>query len=302
MERRSALIAVVASAACFGTLGVLAKVAYANGAEPLPLLTWRFVAASLLIAGWQALRDRRELAVTWGDVGRYSLLSVSGYGAASLCYFFGVQESGAAVTTVLLYTYPAIVTVIGWAFLGESLPWTKVAAVTLTFVGCALVADVVGGAGTVSTKGILLGLGAGLGYAVFNVLSYRWMDRRPRPVLLAYTLGISALLVGAIGLAARVPMSVATWNQQAWIAFWLIVLVPTFAAVILYLRGMKGLGPSQAAIVSTLEPIFAIALAASFVNEVLSPLQLAGAAIVLGGVVLAEWGRAGVAPDEVAGV
>lgn len=292
----------IASAACFGTLGVLAKTAYANGAAPLPLLTWRFVVAALLLALWQGVRDRRSLAIGAPDLGRYALLSVSGYGMASLCYFFGVLESGAAVTTVLLYTYPAIVAVIGSATLGERLPPLKIAAIALTFLGCALVADVFGGASGVSLKGILLGLGAGVGYAIFNVLSYRWMGRRPRAVLMAYTFGISAVLVGLIGLISQTPMSVASWEAPAWVAFWLIVLVPTFAAVVLYLRGMKGLGPSQAAIVSTLEPLFAIALAAIFVGERLAPGQLLGAVLVLTGVVLAEWRRGAVVVDEVAGV
>ena len=37
MSRRFSLVAVIISAACFGTLAVLTPLAYASGAEPLPL-------------------------------------------------------------------------------------------------------------------------------------------------------------------------------------------------------------------------------------------------------------------------
>jgi drug/metabolite transporter (DMT)-like permease len=66
------------------------------------------------------------------------------------------------------------------------------------------------------------------------------------------------------------------------------VLLPTFAAVILYLRAVSRIGAAQASLLSTLEPIFTIALAALLLGDRLTPLQLAGAALVLGAVVLSE--------------
>ena len=67
-----------------------------------------------------------------------------------------------------------------------------------------------------------------------------------------------------------------------------IVALPTFGAVVLYLEGIRGLGPSQAAIISTLEPLFTIALAAVVLGERLRPIQWAGAVLVVLGIVFAE--------------
>jgi drug/metabolite transporter (DMT)-like permease len=84
---------------------------------------------------------------------------------------------------------------------------------------------------------------------------------------------------------------VARWDSTAWIAILAIVAVPTFAAVMLYLGGMAGMGAPQAAVVSTLELPFAVMLAAVLsASERLSAVQLVGACVVLAGVVLAEWG------------
>ncbi len=302
MDRRLALALVVVSAACFGTLGILTRFVYDAGVGPLALLTWRFAAAALLMAAFQSVREPRALLVGASDVGRFSLLSLTGYGAASLCYFFALPLVGVSVTTVLLYTYQAIVAVIGRLFLAERFTWRRIAAIALTFAGCALVARVFETRATLSGLGIVLGLGAGLGYAVFNVLSFRFMSRRPRIVLMAYTFGISAVAIGLASLAIGQSLSAAAWTPAVWGLLLAIVLVPTFAAVVLYLEGIRRLGAAQAAIISTFEPLFAIALSAAFLGERLSATQWVGALVVLAGVVLSEWGSAGVTVEEAASV
>lgn len=283
-------MSVVASAACFGTLGVLANLAYARGAEPLPMLAWRFALVTTLMVVYQALRDRRALRVGFSDVGRFAALSLTGYGAASLCFFFALKFAPASVVAVLLYAYPALVTLAGWALDGRRPDGWRMAALVGTFIGCILVLDPFG-AGAVRPLGVVLGFGAALGYAAFNVLSHRWMSRSPRSVLMAYTFGISAVVVSLLGVATGSPPLPVDWPVEVWALVGAIVLVPTFAAVVLYLEGIRGLGPSQAAIVSTLEPLFTIALAAALLGERLTAVQWMGAALVVAGVVTAETGE-----------
>lgn len=289
--RRAAVIAVVASAACFATLGILQRWAYAHGAEPMSLLAVRFAAAAAVMAIAQAFRDPASLRVSRGDLLRFFAMSMTGYGAASLCYAFAVRMIGPSVTTVLLYTYPALVSVIGWLFLSERFPPRRVAAVVLTFAGCALAAGVFASGTPIAPLGIVLGLCAGLGYAVFNILSFRTMRRTPRLTLMAYTFALSAVEMAiAAGVSHTLP-TIAGWDWAAWGTVGLMVAVPTFAAIMLYLGGIQRLGAPQAAIVSTLELPFAVLFATlAFPGERLSALQLLGAGIVLGGVVLAEWG------------
>ena len=129
MNRRASLIAVVVSAACFGTLAVLTPLAYDAGAEPLPLLAWRFLFAALLLAGLVALRKPSDLLVSRGDFARYSALALTGYGAASVCFFFALKYADASVVAVLLYAYPALVTIASWLFLGEKATWQRAVAV-----------------------------------------------------------------------------------------------------------------------------------------------------------------------------
>jgi len=304
VHRRTSLIAVVVSAACFGTLAILTGLAYREGASPLPLLAWRFAIVTVLMAAYQLVRDPRALLSGAVDIGKYAALSLTGYGAASVCFFFALQHATASVVAVLLYTYPAMVALLSALFFGESLTRKRVIAIVLTFAGCALVVGLLSEKVDATLPGILLGLGAALGYSVFNLLSFRLVASRPRLVIMTYTFGLSAIAIGLITVVSGGSLSPVGYSPSLWLLLGLIVLIPTLAAVLLYLNGVRRLGPAQAAIVSTMEPIFTIAMAAVFLGERLDGMQLLGAALVVAGVVTAEWRQSasGVHTEELATV
>jgi drug/metabolite transporter (DMT)-like permease len=108
---------------------------------------------------------------------------------------------------------------------------------------------------------------------------------------MAYVFALSAVEMGVVGAAYGTLPTIGAWDWMAWGAVGLMVAIPTFAAIMLYLGGIQRMGAAQAAIVSTLELPFAVLFAAlAFPVERLTPLQMLGAVIVLGGVFLAEWG------------
>lgn len=288
MRRRSAILTIVASSACFATLAVLARVAYAEGGRPLPLLAWRFAIAAALMAGFLRLRQPGALWAGLRDAPRYAALSLTGYGAASICFFFSLRHITASVATVLLYAYPAIVAAAEAVLARRRIPPVRSAAIALTFSGCALAAGLADSASKVNVPGVLLALGAACGYALFTVLSGRLVGTRPRLVLMAYTFGISAVGVSAVALLAGESLLPTAWGGGLWLALGLIVLVPTFAAVVLFLSGVRELGASQAALVSSLEPVFTVLLAAAVLGERMSVAQYLGAAMVVGGIALSE--------------
>lgn len=288
MNRRASIAAVVASALLFGTLAVLTPLAYRAGATPLPLLAWRFLIAAALLAATVALRNRSALKVPRSDLLRYSALAVTGYGFASICFFFALLYASASVVAVLLYTYPAMVAIVSW-ILGQQRPSLRqAAAIAVTFAGVVLVLDPFEPGVAVSLTGLLLGLGAAAGYTSFNLLSARWLPGRSRLVMMTYTFGIASVFVAVVTLLAGQSLSPSAWHSEVWLLLAAIVALPTFGAVVLYLEGIRGLGPAQAAIISTLEPLFTIALAAIVLGERLRPIQWAGALLVVVGIVFAE--------------
>lgn len=288
MDRRASVIAALVSAACFGTLAIFTSLAYDGGAQPLQLLTWRFALAAALLGGYLAVTRPSALRVPFGDLGRYAVISLAGYGAASICFFFALTFTDASVVAILLYTYPAMVVLAERVLFGVPLSSGRGIAVALTFLGCALVSDPFAAEGGVRVLGIVLGLGAAACYSAFSMLSDRWLAGRPRATLMTYLFIYTALLSATAALVTRTSLSPAGWDPVVWPMLLGIVALPTFAAILLYLRALRGLGAGQAAILSTFEPVFTIVLAAVVLSESLSLVQWCGAALVLAGVFIAE--------------
>jgi drug/metabolite transporter (DMT)-like permease len=288
VSRNRSVAAVIVAAACFGTLAVFTSLAYQEGAQPMPLLTWRFALASVLLFAYLAFWRPSLVIAPRADIARYGALALFGYGAASICFFYALKFADASVVAVLLYTYPAMVAIAESVFSGRRFTPLRMLAVGLTFSGCVLVLDPFSSGGSVSAAGIALGLGAALGYSVFNMLSHRWLPGRSRIVLMAYTFGIASIGIGIITIVSGGTLSTTTWTANVWMLLGAIVLFPTFLAVVLYLRGVQHLGPSQASILSTFEPIFTIAFAGVVLGERLTLVQWAGALLVVAGVIAAE--------------
>ena len=210
---------------------------------------------------------RASLLVPRSDLLRFAALALTGYGAASVCFFFALKFADASVVAVLLYAYPAFVTLASWLFLGEKATWQRGAAVLRDVRGLRAGRRAArrGGSGAVAGHRARARRGGRL-HAVQPAvapLASRALAARDDDVHLR----VASLMAAGLALGVGQSLSPAAWEPSAWWLIAAIVVVPTFAAVVLYLQGIRGLGPSQAAVVSTLEPLFTIALASVFLPD-----------------------------------
>ena len=260
------------SAASFGVMPVLTKVVYDDGADPVGVLAVRFALAAVVL---QVLaRARREPRPPGRTLALLVGLGGIGYVGQALCYFFALERISAGLTALLLYVYPALVVVLGAVVLRDRPRPLAVGCVVVATLGTALTIGPVAG-GQVS--GVLLGLAAALVYAVYILVSSRVSGVGPFATS-AWVLTSSAVVMGvlAAALGLRLPSSGA-----AWLALVGIALVGTVLAVTTFFAALALLGPSDTAVVSTVEPVVSIAVAGLVLGERLEPLQLAGGVVVL---------------------
>jgi len=119
-------------------------------------------------------------------------------------------------------------------------------------------------------------------------MSGRLVAGHSRLVVMTFLFGISAAVIGVVALLAGESLSPAAWTPALWVVLGLLVAVPTIVAVALYMGGVRRLGASRAAIASTTEPLFTIALAWMLLGDRLTVVQAVGALLVIAGVMLAE--------------
>ena len=282
----SGVLLCLASAAAFGAMGIFGKLAYGEGAGVGTLLSVRFAAAAilfwLLVVATGALPRLREASRR--DLCSALALGVAGYSAQAGCYFAALQRLDASLLSLVLYTFPAIVTVAA-IMLGRERASGR-SAVALALVSAGLVLVLAGAAtGALDPLGTALGLGAALVYATY-ILTSEGVAGRLGPLVVSALVCTGAavtLTLGAVALGDLRPGDVSPAGF-GWLAG--LVVVSTVGAVALFFAGLARVGPTTASILSTAEPVTTVLLAFVVFGEALGAVQLAGGALVLGGVLV----------------
>lgn len=272
-------------------MAIFAKVAYADGADVLTVLAVRFAVAgvcmlALAVARGAQLPRGRTLAALMA-------LGGVGYVAQALAYFSALTMASAGLVALLLYVYPAIVTVAAALIFGERLTPLKVAALVVALTGTALTLGDIGGG---RPLGIVLALAAAVAYATYILVSSRVVPRAGAiPAATVVMLAAAAVLGTAVAIAGpSVPQTL-----QGWGAIGGLALVSTVVAMVTFFAGLQRIGPADASTVSTVEPVVTVALAALVLHESLSVVQLIGGALIVAAVVvLARAGRPRLVPSQ----
>ena len=291
----------LASAAAFGAMAVFGKLAYDEGATLGTLLAARFVLAAALL--WLLLLAsgglRRLRALARRDVLIALALGAAGYAAQAGGYFAALERLDPALLSLLVYTYPVMVTLTAIALGRDAASRRTTAALALASAGLVLVLAGAA-AGALDPLGTALGLCTAAVYCAY-IISSDGVAARVAPLELttlvcsgaAASLTLAGLLGGDLHPQAVSPAGFG----------WLLALagLSTVAAVVLFFAGLRRVGPSAASILSTLEPVVTVALAFAVFGESLGPAQLAGGALVLAAVLAVRLNperRSNDTPDE----
>ena len=287
-DRILGVLAVVAAASLWGTLGLFAKILYAQGVSFEALVAVRASVGWVAVMAFVFATGRaKNLRVSGGDLAFLAPLGLVGIGLFYLLYFFTVRESTVGTAAILLYSSPAFVVVLAWLFLDEALNAAKVLALFLTAGGVFLVAGAYDPSNLEVTPTVLLtGLLSGLAYGLYSIFG-RPVTGHLRPsIILSYALffGSSLLVVAALptlGTLANLPAS-------SYALLLMLAVIHTTLGFALYTFGLGRLGAGRAAIIATVEPVVAGVLGTTLLGEDLTAPKLAGALLVISGAALAQ--------------
>lgn len=273
------------SAACFGTLAILVKFAYAAGVGVLELISTRFLVAAAALwllslalgrAPWRLPRRSLLLLAAMGS----TLYSLQAFG-----YIYAVSALPASLVSLVLYTYPALVAAGAWAVFGRRLARAQLAALVASFLGLALL---LGGTPRLEPSPALLA--AALAPAVYTVYilagdaAMRGADAIGAATVVMSCAAVTFTIAAAAGGELRPPAS-----PQAAALLVAIGLVPTVVAITLFLASLPLIGAGPAALISTAEPLVTVGLAVLLLGERLGPVQAAGGAVLLLAVASLQW-------------
>lgn len=267
------------SAVTFGALPIFGRFAYAQGMNVQSVLATRFLVAGLVLL--LVALVRRPPWPRWSTIGQLVLLGGVGYAVQSAAYFNSIRYVPVAITSILLYTYPVIVTVLSRPIYGVPLTRVRIAALGVALLGTVLVA---GPSGGLRLEGVVLGLLSAVFYSAYILAGKRVIEEVDpwlATAVICVSAGLSYLTFGLAGNTFALPP-----NDAAWLAVVALSLVSTVIGAGAFLAGLRLTDPGRASLISTLEPVSATLLAALLFGELLGPAQLVGGALVLTAVVI----------------
>lgn len=170
------------------------------------------------------------------------------------CYTAAIRYTKIATAAALLYTAPAIVLILSAILFKEKLTGKKIICVLFSVLGCALCSGLAGGADP-TRKGLLLGLGAGLGYALYSIFSrYIRMRGYTTYTNILYTFGIATIVYVVMACVDGSAQN-SIQHPEAIALAALCGLVTGCAAYILYTEGLSKMAPPTASVLATIEPV-----------------------------------------------
>jgi drug/metabolite transporter (DMT)-like permease len=207
-----------------------------------------------------------------------------GYVGQSFSYLTAIRFASAGLVALLLYLYPTFVFILSVFVFRERVTWIKIAAIILALIGTALTVDPAGG----QSFGILLAIAAALIYSVYIIVGTNVMKHvsvvQSSLVIFASAGTVYGLLMALNGV--HLPST-----SSGWISIAGIVLVATVIPVVAFLAGLERIGPTNAAMLSTLEPVVTVLLAAWIFGEQLQPIALFGGGMILAAVIMLTRGE-----------
>ena len=285
MKKNRAALAVIASAVLWGTYGAFLTAIEGRGMSADVINFLRFAATSLPILLFLLAKDRRALRVKKADLPLFAANGLASILFFTACYAAAIRETKIATAAALLYTAPAIVLLLSALLFSEKLTPRKIACVLLSVLGCALVSGLGSGGARLTFRGLLLGLGAGLGYALYSIFS-RLIQQRGYSTYtnVCYTFSTAAAAYLAIALGNGSAAEIVRLPGAALLSV-LCGLLTGLLAYLLYTAGLRELEPSRAAQLATIEPVVAALLGALLFRQSLSAAEVIGIALVVAAVV-----------------
>jgi len=279
---RLGYVYVVLAALLWASSGSAAKFLFLGGMSPFHLVQLRSTISAALLLLWLLAAKRSLLKIKRKDLVYFFLLGIF-LGATQFTYLYAISRINVAAAVLLQYQAPVLIAGYALLFKRKRLSAVTLAALLGAVTGCYLMVgaynlDIV----NMNRNGIISGLACAFAFALYSVKSEYGMRSYSPWTVVFYALFFAAVIWNVLApplSAFSLTYSIVSWG---WILF--IAVFGTIIPYGLYNEGINLILPTRASITATLEPVIAGCISFLFLNEMLEPLQITGAGLVIASV------------------
>jgi drug/metabolite transporter (DMT)-like permease len=292
---------VLSAAVLFGVNGSVAKVALSSGLSSLRLTEARCAGACLGLMLIAFVRDPASLRIRRSELLRLAIFGVVGVALVQLFYFLAIHRLDIGIALLIQYLGPLLVAIYARTFGHERVRRRIWAALALSLTGLALMVELWNGV-ALDGLGVVFALISAVIFAAYLLLAEHEVKYRDSVTLMAWGFLFATLFwtiaqpwwsfpAGRVARTVSLQGHLASWHLPVWaLVLWVIVLgsIVPFSLIVGALRHVSA---TRVGIAAMLEPVVATVVAWAWLRETLTAVQLAGAAVVLAGILLAQTAR-----------
>lgn len=276
-------ISTVMAGVLWGVISLFIKPLDSLGFGTLSIMLLRALFSSIFLFIFIFIKDKTLFKIQLKDLWMFIGTGIISLTFFSVCYFRSILELGASVSVVLLYTSPIFVLFFSIILFAESLSVSKIIAIIFALAGCVLVTGLGFSSQAISARGLLIGLCAGLGYALYSIFSRYALEKYDLLTVTFYTFVFSAVTLLPFGDVGAVVQNM---SGRSFLLFLGVAFFCTVLPYILYTFGLSGLETSLAAIIVTVEPLVGCLVGIFLWKEPMSYVKVVGILLIFCAVVL----------------
>ncbi|MBR2132827.1 MAG: EamA family transporter [Oscillospiraceae bacterium] len=264
-------------------IGLFNRNLLASGFTPASIVLTRNFGGLLLMTVLFFFMDRKIFRIKFRHIPYFLGTGVVSVVLFTLLYFSCQEQCSLAVAAILLYTAPAFVMLMSAVLFRESITKKKLLALVMAFVGCAFVSGVFSGGLSVTTSGLLMGIGSAFFYALYSIFA-RYALVHYQPLTVTY---YTFLCAGTASLFVESPANVLELLSTSPVIPMLalgLVVVSTVLPFVLYTKGLVHVESGKASILASVEPVAAAVVGVLAFGEPMSVSVVLGLCCVLGSV------------------
>lgn len=273
----------------WGSMGIFVRGLTAlAGFTSIQIVCVRLTVAALTFALILLIKDARGFRIRIKDIPLFLGLGFCSILFFTTCYFTAIRMMTLSIAAILLYTSPIWVMLLSLLLFHEKMTRPKFVALVISFLGCIFVSGIGSGGSAVTPAGILIGLGAGLGYGLYSILGTLALRRYSTYTVTAYTFVTAA--AGSLFISSLPDLwhkiTACTSKPYLYILIVLTGLVTAVIPFLLYTLGLEQVEASRAAILATIEPMVATLIGVVVFHEYLTVLSVLGILCILAAIIL----------------
>ena len=273
----------------WGSMGIFVRGLTAlTGFTSIQVVCVRLTVAALIFALILLLKDAKGFKIRLKDIPLFLGLGFCSILFFTTCYFTAIRMMTLSIAAILLYTSPIWVMLLSLLLFHEKMTRHKFLALVISFLGCVFVSGIGSGDSSVTPLGILIGLGAGLGYGLYSILGTIALRRYSTYTVTTYTFMTAA--IGSLFICSLPDLwhKITACSSKPYLCFFILLtgLVTAVIPFLLYTLGLEQVEASRAAILATVEPMVATLIGVIVFQEYLTVMSVLGILCILAAIVL----------------